>query len=82
MLKGTASSSTNNVSNQSVNGGTSDFPFQPITYEDVGTLLRLRQNNNAGADNLNLKLFKPAASLRGKPVTDIFNLTPFSEALS
>lgn len=38
----------------------------------------LRLNNSAGADNLNLKLLKPAASLRGKPVTDIFNLTLFS----
>lgn len=47
----------------------------------TGALPHLREHNNAGEDNLNLQLLKPAASLRGKPVTDIFNLTLFSEDL-
>lgn len=74
----TVPSSTNNISNQSVNEGASDFQFQPITYREVGALPHLRQRNSAGADNLNGSLLKPAASLRCKPVTDIFNLTLFS----
>lgn len=55
--------------------------FQPITYREVGVVPHLSQHNTARADNLNLKLLKPAASLRGKLVTDIFNLTLFSRDL-
>lgn len=70
-------SSTTHIFNQSVNIGGSDFKLQPITYKKVGGLPHLRLNNSAGADNLNLKLLKPAASLRGKRVTDISSLALF-----
>lgn len=78
LAKRTTPSSTNNISSQSVNVGSSDVYFQPITEREVGAVSHLSLNNSAGADNLDLKLLKPAASLRGKPVTDIFNLTLFS----